>query len=317
MNSILPPIPVMIEANSLPDVWKKAVYFVSHFGTPSTPDYKDTPTIRCNCKLVIKNPMAGFYKRDENGKIITEMYSPTGKKENEFETKVVNFENILHPIFLKPFSETGVVTQGIQSIKNYVYYEMSRQFADDYHKRMLRGDDTIPPYSYAHRLIYYPRTMSMIEDVLNNIGEYEDSDAIVDAIGYIIENHQYIDQLDFICKELPKREGSRRIKANLWIPEFDLFTFENQPCFQQFKVEYLGDGKVHLEILFRSWDLMNGAAANLPGILHLVYTEVCEKNGFEISRLTCNGEDLHIYNSYWDDAKKIALSAQEMDDIYY
>lgn len=314
---IPPPIPVLIHANSLSDAWEKTIYFVSHYGTPSTPDYKDTPTIRCDCKLVINNPMEGFYKRDKDGNILTRMYSPTGKKEDEFETKEVNFKNILHPFFLKSAQETGVMTQGIQSIENYVYFEMNRRFADDYHARMLRCDDTIPPYSYAHRLMYYPRTMEPIQDMFNNIGSYENDADFVNNLERILNEHQYIDQLEFIRDELPKREGSRRIKANLWIPEIDLFTYENQPCFQQFKVEYLGNGKVHLEILFRSWDAMNGLPANLPGICNLIFTEILEPNGFELVRLTCNGEDLHIYNNYWDDAKKITVTARGLEDILY
>ena len=307
--TIPPPIPVLIKANSIPDAWAKATYFVSHHGTASSPDYKNTPTIRTDLKLIIDNPMKDFYTGD------TEIYSINHI--HKLKVPSINFNAVLHPVFLKPVQETGMVTQGIKSIQNYIYYEMSRQFADDYHKSLLNNDPDIPPYSYAHRLIYYPKTMEMITDIINNLSQYDDGDDTLNSIINVILKHQYLDQLKFIRNELPKREGSRRIKANLWIPEIDLPTFENQPCLQQIKFEYLGNNQVHITILMRSWDLFNGAAANIPGILHLLHTEILEPNNLTCSRLTCNGEDTHIYKANWIDAKKIPLQAHQLNDILY
>ena len=277
--TIPPPIPVLIKANSIPDAWAKATYFVSHHGTASSPDYKNTPTIRTDLKLIIDNPMKDFYTGD------TEIYSVNHI--HKIKVPSINFNAVLHPVFLKPVQETGIVTQGIKSIENYIYYEMSRQFADDYHTSLLNNDPDIPPYSYAHRLIYYPTS------------------------------NGHLDQLAFIRNELPKRPGSRRIKANLWIPEIDLPTFENQPCLQQIKFEYLGNDSVHISIVFRSWDLFNGWPANIPGILHFLHTEILEPNNLTCSRLTCNGEDTHIYKANWSDAKKIPLQAHQLNDILY
>ena len=307
--TIPPPIPVLIRANSIPDAWAKATYFVSHHGTASSPDYKNTPTTRTDLKLIIDNPMKDFYTGS------TEIYSINHI--HKIKVPSINFNAVLHPVFLKPVQETGIVTQGIKSIENYIYYEMSRQFADDYHKSLLNNDPNIPPYSYAHRLIYYPKTMFLIEDIINNSDHYDDNDTIVQSIENILPTHQYLDQLKFIRDELPKREGSRRIKANLWIPEIDLPTFENQPCWQHVKLEYLGNKKVHITINFRSWDLFNGMAVNLPGILHLLYTEVLKPNNFTCTRLTCDGNDTHIYKSNWGDAKKIPLQAHQLNDILY
>ena len=307
--TIPPPIPTLIHANSIPDAWAKATYFVSHHGTASSPDYKNTPTIRTDLKLIIDNPMKDFYTGN------TEIYSINHI--HKIKVPSINFNSVLHPIFLKPVQETGIVTQGIKSIENYIYYEMSRQFADDYHASLLNNDPDIPPYSYAHRLIYYPKTMETIEDVLNNIDQYENDAQVLQRITGIVHKHQYLDQLKFIRDELPKRPGSRRIKANLWIPEIDLPTFENQPCLQQIKFEYLGNDSVHITILMRSWDLFNGFPPNIPGILHLLHTEILAPNNLTCSRLTCNGEDTHIYAANWSDAKKIPLQAHQLNDILY
>lgn len=311
----IPPIPAIIKANSIPDAWKKAVYFISHKGTPATSDYKNTPTLRADLKIIIDNPMRGFYNIDSTGKPLIVNYSVSHI--HKINVKSINFYNVLHPVFHKPLSETGILTQGIESIKNYVYWEMSRAFADEYQKRVLACDDTIPPYSYAHRVMYYPRTMETIEDVLHNINEYQNDSAVINYLQSILINHQCIDQLTAIRSELPEREGSRRIRANLWIPEIDLFTTDNQPCLQQIKFENLGKNKVHITMLLRSWDAFNGLPANIPGILNLLYTEVLEPNNMRCSRLTCNGEDTHIYSANIDDANKIPLMASEQNNIIY
>ncbi|MCK5019866.1 MAG: hypothetical protein KAS32_22595, partial [Candidatus Peribacteraceae bacterium] len=266
-------------------------------------------------KIIIDNPMRGFYNIDATGKPLTVTYSVSHI--HKIKVPSINFDNILHPVFHKQLSETGILTQGIESIKNYVYWEMSRAFADEYQQRKTKCDNTIPPYSYSHRLMYYPRTMETIEDILHNIDEYQNDSAVINQLQSIIIKHQYIDQLTAICSKLPERQGSRRIKANLWIPEIDLFTFENSPCLQEIKFENLGENNVHITTLFRSWDAFNGLPANIPGILNLLYTEVLEPNNMMCSRLTCNGEDTHIYSANIEDAKKIPLMANEQNNIIY
>jgi len=131
------------------------------------------------------------------------------------------------------------------------------------------------------------------------------------------DEHKHIDQLSHIRDTIGSRQGSRRLKAQLWIPEDDLFTFEDQPCLQDIFFEYLGGGDVHIELNFRSWDLFNGLPFNLPGILNLIYKEVLEPNGMRVSRLTCNGRDTHIYKANWDDANKVVISADDKRKILY
>ena len=307
--TIPPPIPVLIKASSIPDAWAKATYFVSHHGTASSPDYKNTPTIRTDLKLIIDHPMKDFYTGE------TEIYSINHI--HKIKVPSINFNSVLHPVFLKPVQETGIVTQGIKSIENYIYYEMSRQFADDYHTSLLNNDPDIPPYSYAHRLIYYPSTRYKPIEKIRNLFIPDESPFTKKELLNLVTEHQYLDQLKFIRDELPKRPGSRRIKANLWIPEIDLPTFENQPCLQQIKFEYLGNDSVHISIVFRSWDLFNGWPPNIPGILHLLHTEILGPNNLTCSRLTCNGEDTHIYKANWADAKKIPLQAHQLNEILY
>ena len=314
------PTPVMIRTNSLPEAWALAVYACSHEGKPSSPDYKNTPTLRMNMKLIIDNPMIGFYGFDDR-------VSPS----------------VLHPIFLQS-GKNAVITQGIQGLNAYIA-KMSRRYAAQY---MDLPVDEREAYCYPARLMYYPLTDRVGNELLSDIESIilNESRSVRSGIGYRMlrkllggkysemlsslvvrsvydlvkvhnESNRHIDQLSYIRDIIGNRQGSRRIKAQLWIPEDDLFTFEDQPCFQDIFFEYLGDGDVHLEINFRSWDLFNGLPFNLPGILNLIYKEVLEPNGMRVSRLTCNGRDTHIYQANWDDAKKIIISADDMRKIVY
>lgn len=107
MNPLPPPIPVMIKASSIPDGWAKAVHFVMANGTPSEPDYKTTPTLRCNMKLVITNPMQYFYH--DGG--------------------LVDSHTVLHPAF----HSKKILTLGIDAF--YKYLEMMEgEYAKTYHK---------------------------------------------------------------------------------------------------------------------------------------------------------------------------------------
>lgn len=259
MTPLPPPIPVMIRASSIPDGWSKAVHFVMAHGTQSEPDYKTTPTLRCNMKLVIENPMQYFYGDDG----------------------LVCANSVLHPAF----RTAKILTLGIDA-----FYEYLKIMDGSYAKKYDNMDaDTRSPYSYVHRLKMYPTRDRAI----------------------------HIDQLAYISSIIGDRVGSRRLKANLWIPSDDLETFENQPCFQEVKFENLGEGQCHIEIFFRSWDLWGGLPFNIPAICDLLYKEVLEPNDLEMTRLTCNGSDTHIYNTDWEDAKKINIPVRASDDILY
>ena len=312
------PTPVMIRTGSLSEAWALAVHACINEGKPSSPDYKNTPTVRVNMKLIIDNPMDHFYG-------IIDAVNPT----------------VLHPIFLESSEKTGIITQGWQGFLGYIG-KMSRKYADEY---MDMDPNEREPYCYPARLMYYPITdrhaNELLKDIENIILEnmpeqnirnwirkhvlrqiiHSSNPLVVRTIFDLArernKNPEYIDQLYHIRCMLPQRQGSRRLKAQLWIPEDDLLTFEDQPCFQDIFFEYLGDGDVHLEINFRSWDLFNGLPFNLPGILNLIYKEVLEPNNMRVSRLTCNGRDTHIYQANWDDAKKVIIKADDLRKIVY
>lgn len=319
------PTPVMIRTGSLSEAWALAVHACINEGKPSSPDYKNTPTVRINMKLVIDNPMKNFYTADE-------CVNPT----------------VLHPIFRESLAQTKIVTQGYESLIAYIG-KMSRKYAAEY---MDMDPNEREAYCYPARLMYYPITNRVPDELLCDIRKFilSESRMCRSGIGYwvlrnlfrskkygelldslmvrsiydMIKTHfkevneaNHIDQLKVIREMLPSRQGSRRLKAQLWIPEDDLFTFEDQPCFQDIFFEYLGNGDVHLEIDMRSWDAFNGLPFNLPGILNLIYKEVLEPNGMNVSRLTCNGRDTHIYQANWDDAKKVVLPASDLRKIVY
>jgi len=315
------PTPVMIRTNSLSEAWALAVYACSHEGKPSSPDYKNTPTLRMNMKLIIDDPMKGFYGLDDR----------------------VN-PSVLHPILLASTAKTGIVTQGVQGLYAYIA-KMSRRYAAQY---MDLPVDEREAYCYPARLMYSPLTDKLANELLadiesiilsgarprrfdiktwirsnilrQNIVHLTDSlvvRTIYDLVKGHNDEHKHIDQLSHIRDTIGSRQGSRRLKAQLWIPEDDLFTFEDQPCLQDIFFEYLGGGDVHIELNFRSWDLFNGLPFNLPGILNLIYKEVLEPNGMRVSRLTCNGRDTHIYKANWDDANKVVISADDKRKILY
>lgn len=298
MTGIPLPTLVVIKANNIPEAWALAVHACSQYGSASSSDYKNTPTIRMNMKLIIDKPMGGFYHPD--GSVS---------------------ERVLHSMLRASASETGILTQGVKGLYAYIS-NMSREYA---RKWMNTPAEYREQYCYPARLMYYPATDRKANELLESIRLIAlnklrlDESIVVRSIYDLAKSNcdenRYIDQLEHIKNELPKREGSRRLKAQLWIPEDDLLAFENQPCFQDIYFEYLGNGNVHLELNFRSWDLFNGLPFNIPGILNLVYKEVLEPNDMSVSRLTCNGRDTHIYQANLDDAKKIFVMAEDRRKI--
>ena len=151
----------------------------------------------------------------------------------------------------------------------------------------------------------------------DDISPVEQNLKSLSMINKALKEPSTIDQLAILRDKIGDRPGSRRLKANLWIPEIDLQTFSDQPCFQEVKIENLNENKAHLSIVFRSWDAFNGLPFNLPAITNLIHKEIMEPNNMEIIRFSADGKDTHIYDANQLDSQKITLSAKDLDDILY
>ena len=98
------------------------------------------------------------------------------------------------------------------------------------------------------------------------------------------------------------RVGSRRHVAVLWDNELYCDTAEDQPCWISYKIEDLGNNKLALYIIYRSWDAYGGYPANLPAIFAMFEREFPE---YDLERVYLTGWDTHIYDSNLDDALAI------------
>jgi len=81
--------------------------------------------------------------------------------------------------------------------------------------------------------------------------------------------------------------------------------WEEKPCWNWIQVEYLGDGKIALRLLFRSHDYSSGIWANLSFILYMMRHFVAAPCNCEIVEVTLFSSNAHIYEGDQDNATKI------------
>lgn len=91
-------------------------------------------------------------------------------------------------------------------------------------------------------------------------------------------------------------------------------TLPNPPCLRQIdnriypkelRVEgYVDDTeKLHFVIYFRSWDLWGGFPPNLAALAHL-QEYMASEIGVEPGEMVCSSKGLHLYDMYWDLARR-------------
>ncbi len=117
----------------------------------------------------------------------------------------------------------------------------------------------------------------------------------------------YIDQIEeVILKELKSSPDTRRGIATTMVPSIDKDSKE-PPCITQLQV-LQNNGKLHLLVTVRSHDIFKAAMPNAFG-LRALQARIAKEAGFELGYLQITSQSAHIYESDWDDAKKLVRCA--------
>ena len=116
-----------------------------------------------------------------------------------------------------------------------------------------------------------------------------------------------IDQIEeVILKELKSSPDTRRATATTMVPSIDKDSKE-PPCITQIQV-LQNSGKLHLLVTVRSHDIFKAAIPNAFG-LRALQARIAKEAGFEMGYLQITSQSAHIYESDWDDAKKLVRCA--------
>jgi len=108
----------------------------------------------------------------------------------------------------------------------------------------------------------------------------------------LLENAMHIDVLN------------NGIVAVLYDPA--MWYWKEKPCWNWVQVEYLGDNKIALRLLFRSHDYSTGMWANLSFILYMMRHFVAAPCNCEIIEVTLFSSNAHIYEGDQDNATKVS-----------
>ena len=151
--------------------------------------------------------------------------------------------------------------------KNPVY---GQKFIDEYKTQFLNPDSRGFEYTYGERLC-----------------AYEDNEA------YCHRN-----QINYIIKILQKDSKSRRAQAITWNPFFDTDEDcedmpEDVPCLQLVKCRVMKN-KLHMEVVFRSHDMLLGYYPNVLGLSYLM-DHIADHVGVQKGSLTVVSLSPHVY----------------------
>jgi thymidylate synthase len=85
-----------------------------------------------------------------------------------------------------------------------------------------------------------------------------------------------------------------------------MWLWYEKPCWNWVQVEYLGDNKIALRLLFRSHDYGTGMWANLSFILFMMRYFIAKPCNCEIVEVTLFSSNAHIYRGDADNAEKVS-----------
>lgn len=133
-------------------------------------------------------------------------------------------------------------------------------------------------YTYGNRLMRYPsHTLSTLDQIKTSI-----------------------------IRNLKDSPDSRRAVATTLVPWIDAKSSE-PPCITQ--VQFLqSGGKLNLLVTVRSHDIFKAAIPNAFG-LRILQQEVTQTTGFEMGAMQITSQSAHLYESDWDNAKKLVRCA--------
>lgn len=186
---------------------------------------------------------------------------------------------------LKQFPEHGIITGDTKTIDGVIITEIKNPtdsveknpmyqqgFINAYKTQFLDTDCRGFEYTYGNRLC-----------------AYEDNEA-----------YCYRNQINYIIKILQKDSKSRRAQAITWNPFFDTDEDcenmpEEVPCLQLVKCRIMKN-KLHMEVVFRSHDMLSGYYPNVLGLSYLM-GYIAEKVGVQKGHLTVVSLSPHVYHN--------------------
>lgn len=150
--------------------------------------------------------------------------------------------------------------------KNPLYKQM---FIDEYKKQFLCANKNGFEYTYGQRLLAYPDG---------------------DEKWSLLTN-----QIECLVKELQRDKDSRRAQAITWNPFIDPYN-EDVPCLQLVRCVIV-KGRLNMEVVFRSHDMLKGYYPNVLGLSYLMDYLVKEVGGVTKGCLRVVSHSPHVYLS--------------------
>lgn len=156
--------------------------------------------------------------------------------------------------------------------KNPLYGQM---FIDEYKTQFLNPDKKGFEYTYGQRLCQYP--------------------------DYTTNGCCNMNQIKYVIKMLQEDSNSRRAQAITWNPFFDAdekckYMPEDVPCLQLVRCVVV-NGRLNMEVVFRSHDMLKGYYPNVLGLSYLMDYIVREVGGVTKGYLRVVSMSPHIYLS--------------------
>jgi len=160
-----------------------------------------------------------------------------------------------------------------------------RRFLEQYAADLLNGSDAAFEYDYHSRLFAW--------------GEGLACDAPV-----------AVDQVAYIVRKLAEAPVSRRAIAITWNPVTDE-EMRDCPCLQLVQCE-LRDGRLAMQVVFRSNDMLSAAGANMFALVQL-QKEIAEQLGAEVGTYTHISLVPHLYHRR--DADDLARFCERLGSV--
>lgn len=158
--------------------------------------------------------------------------------------------------------------------KNPLYGQM---FIDEYKKQFLNPDPKGFEYTYGERLCSYMGN----EDISN------------------------VNQIKYLIKTLQGDKNSRRAQGITWNPLIDTQEgIEDVPCLQLVRCVIV-NGRLSMEVVFRSHDMLKGYYPNVLGLSYLMDYIVKEVGGVTKGYLRVVSMSPHVYTSDRDVFKAV------------
>lgn len=175
-----------------------------------------------------------------------------------------------------PYLMTGTLEEG----ESYTYGQRMNRCSIDKkwspHLMQLTGEDPI---------------------LINDKEVWKDQKIIIETTsGY------FLSQIELLIWTY-KNKGFRNNQMCLQIAQPSDMLLQDPPCLRLIDTR-IQDGKLHLIVYFRSWDLWNGFPANLGGI-QMMGEYIADEIGVKSGEMIVSSKGLHMYDYVWELAEII------------